>query len=270
VAGGALGLVRSTSLSLRAQGWLRLVGRQPPVDRDPRSEALLALSRFLVAEMTLGDTLLKVTEITTEAMPAAEMAGIALLGPDERAHTSIYTDPESPEIDQSQYDTGRGPCLDAWRTVQVVRIDDMESEADRYPAFARAALSHGVESTLSLPLEAGGQGLGALNLYARRPRGFSAHDEAIGVELAAAAAAVLANATAYWGAVAMGEQLDEAMRSRAVIEQAKGMLMAQSPGMGPDEAFELLRRASQRENVKVRDIAARIVARQPWSTAPGS
>jgi len=70
---------------------------------------------------------------------------------------------------------------------------------------------------------------------------------------------VLANAAAYWGAYDLSQQLNEAMQSRAVIEQAKGMLMAQSPGMTPDDAFDMLRAASQRENVKLRAVAQRIV-----------
>ena len=73
---------------------------------------------------------------------------------------------------------------------------------------------------------------------------------------------MLANAAAYWGAAQLGEQLNEAMKSRAVIEQAKGMLMAQSPELSADDAFEVLRKASQRENVKLRDIAQRVVERR--------
>ena len=74
---------------------------------------------------------------------------------------------------------------------------------------------------------------------------------------------VLANASAYWQTSALNVNLNEAMKSRAIIEQAKGMLMARSPHMTPDQAFELLAKASQRENVKLREIAERIVRRLP-------
>ena len=70
------------------------------------------------------------------------------------------------------------------------------------------------------------------------------------------------NASAYWQATQLSEQLGQAMQSRAVIEQAKGILMARSPHLEADEAFDLLRKASQRENVKLRDIAQRIVDRR--------
>lgn len=234
---------------------------------DARAQALTALSQFLVAERSIGDTLLRVSQLTTEAIPAAEMAGISTLGEDGRPTTHVFTHADAPGIDASQYTSGNGPCLDAWRTKQVVRIDDLAFAADEYPEFSKAAMGYGIASTLSLPLVAGGDGLGALNLYARTTHGFSTDDEATGSDLAAAAAIVMANASAYWGAAALSDQLQEAMKSRAVIEQAKGMLMAQSPELTADDAFDLLRRASQRENLKLREVARRIVERKPISHA---
>ena len=234
---------------------------------DSRAQALSALSQFLVAERSVADTLLRVSEITTNALPAAAMAGISVLDDNGRPTTGVFTDEAAPEIDSAQYDSGNGPCLDAWRTKAVVRVDDMSTAVDDYPEFSKAAREHGIESTLSLPLVAAGEGIGALNLYSQRQSGFTPDDEALGSELAAAAAIVMANASAYWGASALSEQLQEAMRSRAVIEQAKGMLMAQSPDLTPDAAFDALRRASQRENMKLRDIARRIVERKRLSDA---
>jgi GAF domain-containing protein len=232
------------------------------LSQDPRSQALAALSQFLVTEATLGETLQHVAEITMEAMPAAGMCGISMLDPQGRPTTAIFTDPESPVIDAAQYASGRGPCLDSWRTMQVVRIDDMTAMSHTYPDFSQVALQHGVLSMLSLPLSAAGTGLGALNLYARTVRGFSGDDEAIGRELVTTASVVLANATAYWNAYELSEHLTEAMRSRAVIEQAKGMLMARSEHLAADDAFDILRKISQRENVKLRDIALQVVERR--------
>ena len=229
---------------------------------DAHVEALQALSHFLVTEASLGDTLLRVAEITTDAMPTAEMAGISLLDDDGRPTTAVYTDEASPAIDSGQYQSGRGPCLDAWRERRVVRVDDMAASADTYPEFSQLARDHGVHSVMSLPLVAAKDALGALNLYSREPNGFSADDEAVGVDLAAAASIALANASAYSSASQLSSQLTEAMKSRAVIEQAKGMLMARSPDLSADDAFDVLRRASQRENVKLREIAQRLVERK--------
>jgi GAF domain-containing protein len=237
---------------------------------DPRAVALRALATFLVSDASVGETLQRVADVTTAAVPGAEFAGIAMLGTDGRPTTAVYTDITSPEVDKAQYESGRGPCLDAWRQQRTIRVDDMTDAKDVYPEFARTALDHGIPSTLSLALVAGGRGIGALNLYARRKGVFTKEGEELGEELAAAAATVLANSSAYWSAFELSEGLTEAMRSRAVIEQAKGMVMAGSPGLDADGAFDILRRASQRENVKLREIAQRIVDRRPPPGRPKS
>jgi transcriptional regulator with GAF, ATPase, and Fis domain len=230
---------------------------------DPRSAALSALSGFVLSELSLGDTLLRVAEIAADTFPAASIAGITLADEYGRVQTGVYTDEVSPEIDASQYESGRGPCLDAWRDRRIVRIDDMVAAKRDYPEFADAALGHDVMSTISFPMLAGAAAIGALNLYSMEQCGFVEPDEPMGTELTAAASVVLANASAYWSAVELGEGLSEAMKSRAVIEQAKGILMARSSDLDADAAFDLLRRASQRENVKLRDVAQRIVDRRP-------
>jgi transcriptional regulator with GAF, ATPase, and Fis domain len=229
---------------------------------DASAKALQALSQFVISNMSMGDTLLRVSEATLEALPAADMAGISMLGENGKPTTGVFTDQETPEIDAAQYESGAGPCLDSWRTGTTVRLDDMELAAETYPDFARTALGYGVHSSLSLPLVVGDDAVGALNLYSRAPNGFSEDDEATGTVLASAAAIVLVNASAYWQAAHLSEQLAQAMQSRAVIEQAKGILMARAPHLSADHAFDLLRKASQRENVKLRDIAQRIVDRR--------
>ena len=226
---------------------------------DALAKALSALARFQITELSVGDTLHRLADVTVEAIPGAEVAGMTMLGQDGRPTTAVYTDEDSPEIDEGQYREGKGPCLDAWRENRVVRIDQIADEASRYPHFVAACQEHGVQSTLSIPMVSGDVALGALNLYARSPRAFTAEDERSGSELAAASGSVLGNVSAYWTAFDLGVGLREAMKTRAVIEQAKGMLMARAPFPDADEAFELLVKASQRENVKLRAIAQRIV-----------
>ena len=101
-----------------------------------------------------------------------------------------------------------------------------------------------------------------MNLYASGKQAFDADEEVFGLELAIAASVLLVNATSYWEAIDLNEQLGHAMRSRAVIEQAKGVLMAQTPTLTAEKAFDVMRRASQRENVKLRDIAQRVMDRR--------
>jgi GAF domain-containing protein len=222
----------------------------------PFREALDALSRYVVGDQALGDTLLRVSQVAQEVLPQAAFAGLTLIREGEPA-TPVFTDPEAPEIDRSQYETGEGPCLEAYRQAEQFRIDDTRSD-DRWPAFAAACVEHGVLSTLSMPLLRNGSAVGALNFYARSAGAFSDAAASDADYFAQTAAAVLANAQDYWGAQEMSENLDTAIRSRAVIEQAKGVLMARS-GATSEEAFEVLRRASQRENRKLREIAVEIV-----------
>lgn len=237
---------------------------------DPRAKALSALARFQVTEMTVGETLHRIAELTLEAVPHAAVAGLTMLGEDGRPTTAVYTDARSPEIDDAQYREGKGPCLDAWRQTRTVRIPFIDTVRDLYPAFAAACDDHDVQSTLSMPILSGDVSIGALNLYAQQAAAFDDDDEAVASDLAGAAGSVLANVSAYWTAFELSQHLGEAMRSRAVIEQAKGMLMAQNSSLDADAAFALLRRASQRENVKLRDIARRIVERRPPPTPPNT
>ena len=179
------------------------------------------------------------------------MAGVTLVR-NERPTTAVFTEPEAPEIDRAQYETGRGPCVAAYRTGEILRIDDTLTD-DRWPEFAAAAAAHGVRSTLSLPLNTEDSILGALNLYSRRVSAFDGNDQIVSVFVAHAATS-LANSHAYWAAQTLSEQLQEALESRAVIEQAKGILIAEHR-CDPDDAFEMLRIRSQHENRKLRDIA---------------
>jgi GAF domain-containing protein len=216
-----------------------------------------ALARFFVDEGTLGDTLLRVAELACEEGPA-DMAGITLLV-DGTPQTGVFTDPEAPEIDVSQYATGEGPCLDAFRNQEVFRIDST-SDDDRWPVFAKDALVHGILSTLSLPISARGEGIGALNLYSRTRAAFDAKYTRRMMAFAQHAAIVLANAQVYWDSRQLNENLEQALHSRATIDYAIGVLIS-AGGRSPEEAFQILVRASQRENRKVRDIADEIVGR---------
>jgi transcriptional regulator with GAF, ATPase, and Fis domain len=234
---------------------------------DPRADALSTLARFQVTDASVGDTLTRIAELTLTAVPTAAIAGMTMLDDDGRPTTAVYTDHQSPEIDEAQYRDGHGPCLDAWRGGRVVSVPSVRAAAREYPGFAEACDRHGVASTLSLPMISGGTSMGAMNLYAFTEGSFDEDDIVHGVDLAEAAASVLANVSAYWTAFEMSQQLSEAMESRAVIEQAKGMLMARTPGLSADDAFTVLRQASQRENVKLREIAQRIVERRSPATS---
>jgi GAF domain-containing protein len=225
---------------------------------DHLSEGIAELSRLLVNEEALDDTLQRVADLACRNIGGADVAGVTLLR-DGKPTTAVFTDPTSPEIDSAQYETGVGPCLDAFRHQQVFS-NPSTTEDEKWPHFSRACVEHGIMSTLSLPLGVRGNGIGALNLYSKEPAAFSEAAEQVGVMFATQASVALANAQLYDSAYRLTQQLQEALTSRATIDQAKGILMGQH-GVGADEAFELLRRQSQRENRKLRELAQELVDR---------
>jgi GAF domain-containing protein len=229
-----------------------------PANSESLAKGLDAMSRFFVGDATLQDTLHRVAALAREAVISADVVAITMLV-EGRPSTAVYTDDMAPEIDAAQYDTGVGPCLDAFRHQEVFSIDDTDTD-EQWPAFAEAAAAHGIRSSLSLPLVARHEGLGALNFYSRTAAAFPADDVEVGLQFATQAAIVLANAQAYWDARQLAEDMAEAMKSRAVIEQAKGILIG-AQRCGADEAFQMLVRASQRENRKLRDVAQELVRR---------
>jgi GAF domain-containing protein len=213
-----------------------------------------SLSQFLIPDGTLDATLQRVAELAVQEVDGCDMAGVTVMR-DGKPETTVFTDPTAPHIDQAQYESGSGPCLEAFMTGHVLRIVDTASE-DRWPEFAAAAHAEGVNSTLSLPLLVGASTLGALNLYSKAVDGFD--DEPHALLFSAQAAVVLANSQAYWAAHHLATQLQLAMDSRAPIEQAKGILM-QRYGYDADAAFGELRRMSNESNRKLRDVADDIV-----------
>lgn len=227
----------------------------PHDEADPLVGALSALSRILVGDHPIAETLLHVAQTAREAM-GADHAAITTLK-DGSPHTTAATDPLVESIDQAQYLADAGPCLDSFRHRRIYRIDRTGAD-DRWPEFSRAAAEAGILSTLALPLVVADEGVGALNLYSERPAAFAEVDHRRGERLAEPAAIVLTNARLLWEARHLAEGLEQALDSRATIEQAKGILMGRH-GVDPDAAFDLLRRRSQHENRKLRDIAAEVL-----------
>src|SRR5687767_10451318 len=190
-------------------------------DADALGSMLQELSRFFVGAARMETTLTRVAQIGVENLDGVDFAGITMMR-DGKLETSIFTDPETLDIDQAQYDADEGPCLDAFRDQAPYRIADMEAET-RWPAFVRRCMDHGIGSTLSVPLQIEGEpAFGALNFYSHPTDAAPKESDELAAAFAAGASTVLANARAYWDAFELSQGLTEAMRSRAVIEQAKG------------------------------------------------
>lgn len=222
------------------------------------AEVLGELARIVLAEVTLTSVLSKVVELTKRVISAADEVSLTLVRKG-RAETAAYTGEMAMQADERQYGMDAGPCLDASRGGEVLHVPDMRTE-DRWPQYAPQAVSAGVLSSLSIPLPIQEDLIGALNIYARSANAFDDRDIEAGKAFAAYAAIAVGNADTFASTAETAEQLRTAMASRATIEQAKGILMAQG-GLTADAAFALLVRASQRENRKLRDLAGDLVTR---------
>jgi transcriptional regulator with GAF, ATPase, and Fis domain len=177
---------------------------------------------------------------------------------DGRAVTMAATDEVATSLDRAQYEVDDGPCLTAARQREVVRIHDAGAEG-RWPHFCDAARAHHIASSLSVPLVMAEAGtLGGLNVYGRTSGAFDDDDERLASTFAAQASIAVSNVVAYWSSFELTRNLHAAMEHRGVIEQAKGILMAVNR-CSPDDAFAMLRRRSQAENRKLRDIAVDVV-----------
>ncbi|MCV2491197.1 GAF and ANTAR domain-containing protein [Geodermatophilus sp. YIM 151500] len=216
------------------------------------------LSRVVLAERSLSEVLTEVVGIAAGAIPGAEATSITLIRGEE-PFTAAHHGDMALAADELQYERGYGPCMDAGRGGITLRVDDMRTER-RWPDYASHVLRVGVRSSLSVPLPYQGAAIGALNVYSTQPGAFSGEESlAAGREVAEAVAVAVANAEAHAQVVEQARNMRLAMESRAVIEQAKGVLMAQRH-VDADAAFDILREASQRYNRKLREIATGIVA----------
>jgi GAF domain-containing protein len=226
---------------------------EPP---DTLESELTELAGLLLTNETLETMLGHVAHIAVRAIPACDAAGVTLFERDQLT-TAAASGPLVRRVDLHQYTTDEGPCLESLRTGELRRSASLRAE-ERWPKFRGPAIGEGVVSCLALPLVIGNHGTaGVLNLYSQ-DRHFEEADEEIGRRFVAPASVAVANAKAYAKARAVIEQLEEALLSRDVIGQAKGIIEVREH-CGPDEAFEWLRDLSQHRNIKLRDLAAAIV-----------
>jgi GAF domain-containing protein len=211
-----------------------------------------------VSASPLTEILQRTVDLAQAVIDQQVEVSMTLITGDE-ATTPAATAGWAVTLDEVQYDQGYGPCLDSARAGHLVRIDDMATDS-RWPQFAAAAHEAGLVSSLSVPLPAQRHVIGALNVYARRPRVITDERERLAEQFASYAAVAIGNTALYLTSAKFAEQMREAMTSRAVIEQAKGVLMALHR-CDADEAFARLVGASQHSHMKLREVAAELVQR---------
>jgi transcriptional regulator with GAF, ATPase, and Fis domain len=208
------------------------------------------LAREFAAHRDSQSTLDAVVQAAVEAIPGAEHASVSVTRRRGPGQTLAATSDLARQVDQAQYDTSQGPCLDTLYEHHTVRCDDMRDER-RWPEFARRACEAGVGSMLSLQLYVDGDDLGALNLFSTQVRGFSDESERAGLAFAGHASVAVAAAQEI-------ETLRRAVDSRDTIGQAKGILMERH-AITASVAFSVLVRYSRDNNVKLVDVASNVI-----------
>jgi len=227
--------------------------RTPAVDEAAAFEQLGSVA---FSEHSLHSVLQAVADLTKQVMPGSIEASISLLVAD-KATTVVYTGQLALDLDESQYGRGYGPCLHAASRGETVEVKDARTEA-RWSDYMANAVDRGSLSSLSLPLgDPANLGAG-LNIYAREPAAFDEDSRRIGHRFARFAGIAVANMHAYESARERADHLQIALESRAVIDQAKGILIERYK-LTSDEAFKMLAQASMAGNRKLRDVADHLV-----------
>ena len=219
-----------------------------PIDLGERVAEVV---RVLHAETGVQDTVDRAVAVATEVVPGCDHASVSLAHQDRRMETLAATSVVCRRGDELQYELQEGPCEDSASSYDTVRSADLARET-RWPSWsARAVRELGVHSVLSFRLYTATDDLGALNLYADHADVFDDAAEGVGYALAAHVAVAMAGERNL-------DYANLALVNRTVIGQAEGILMERYQ-MSADQAFRVLARVSQQENVKLRDIAAYVV-----------
>jgi GAF domain-containing protein len=218
--------------------------------------AIMQMSSVVLGETTSIDAVLqRTTEVAKATIPGVYEVSVTMAN--GKPKTVASSGDFAVEVDERQYDADTGPCLQALRQGETVLVDNLVAET-RWPEYTPGAIELGVGSSLSVPLQTAGTTIGAFNAYSLEPHAFDADAQDTAEKLAAYAAVAVNNASLYFTASSRADQMAEAMRSRAVIEQAKGMLMS-ARHCDADQAFEILVGLSSTSHRKLRDVAQAVV-----------
>lgn len=222
--------------------------------------ALAELGSIVLRDTTTQAVLQRVAELAKASLPGVIETSVTLLG-EGGGSTVAFTGDLAQVLDETQYAHGYGPCVDAARGGEVLEIQDAREET-RWPEYVAVALEHGALSSFSVPLPVQKEMTAALNCYAAAPHAFDEQSRAQARAFAGFAGVAVANMHSYDSIKLLADQLQSAMFSRAVVDQAKGILMGERRCTA-QEAFDLLVAISQSTHRKLRDVAQALVDDAP-------
>jgi transcriptional regulator with GAF, ATPase, and Fis domain len=234
---------------------------QPPRPQLSVGDELAAvharLSGILLTEQTMRTALDVVTSLARDTLGGSLGSGVTLLSADGRPTTSAATDALTDRLDRLQYGLEEGPCLTAWAGATVVRADDLTTD-ERWPTWSPQAVTLGVRSVLSAPMEAGGTTWGAVKVYSETPDSYDERAEDVLQRFAAQAAIFVSNVHIAQSAERIGDEVKEALRTRNLIATATGMVMARR-GVDYALAYRHLMSLASGARISLGELAERIV-----------
>jgi GAF domain-containing protein len=206
----------------------------------------------------LTDTVVSTTE--------ASSAGLVLVNGSYGMQFVTASDPAAAELEQRQLDLGEGPCLDCCTGGEPVIVSDLNT-TDQWPRFVEVALGMGIQSVHAVPMRFRRNAIGALNIFSAAPLPFDDDDIAVVQAIADVATIAILQERAVASAELLTEQLQHALNSRIMIEQAKGFV-ARTHGISVDQAFDMLRSYAHTNQVRLTDLCLEVVDRKVSIAVP--
>jgi GAF domain-containing protein len=233
-----------------------LLTRPTPAD-DLAQLAFDELGRISFADHSLESVLQRVTDLAARVLPGEPATSVTIIDGGGRPSTVAASHPLARQLDQVQYAQGSGPCLQAATSGVVVEVLDTATET-RWAPFPQVAAQRDCTGVMSFPLPPQELTSGGLNVYSRTSQPLDETTREVSARFAAYAVVPVSNMYLYESAVGRAEHLRTALDSRAVIDQAKGILMERHR-LSADQAFSALAERSMESNTRVREIAQRLV-----------
>jgi transcriptional regulator with GAF, ATPase, and Fis domain len=223
------------------------------MDGQLLSETFVELTDTMVAGFDVIDFLHVLTDRSVQLLDVSA-AGLLLADPRGELRVVAASSEAARLLELFQIQNDQGPCLDCFRSGQPVEAADLAAAAERWPRFAPAALQTGFAAVQALPMRLREQVVGALNLFRAGPGPFLPADVRVGQAMADVATISLLHERGMRRSDTLNEQLQTALNSRVVIEQAKGKL-AERLGLDMEQAFNLLRDSARSRNVRLSELA---------------
>src|SRR6202049_4715882 len=227
------------------------------MDGELLSATFVELTDTMVAGFDVIDFLHVLTDRSVQLL-GASAAGLLLADPRGELRVVAASSEAARLLELFQLQNDQGPCLDCFRAGRPVSAADLAAEAQRWPRFAATAQQAGFAAVQALPMRLRDQVIGALNLFRAVPGAFDPADIRIGQALADVATISLLHERDARHSDTLNEQLQTALNSRVIIEQAKGKL-AERLGIDVDQAFALLRDQARNRNQRLSDLARAFV-----------